>query len=59
MDCIALIADIHGNVPALEAVLDDIRRRGITRIFCLGDLVGKAQSLPRPLTRVEPPAKRW
>ncbi len=41
MDSIALIADIHGNIPALEAVLEDIRRRGITRIFCLGDLVGK------------------
>jgi protein phosphatase len=28
-------------MPAFEAVLGDIRRRGITRIFCLGDLVGK------------------
>jgi protein phosphatase len=41
MDRIALISDIHGNIPALEATLDDIRRRGIVRIFCLGDLVGK------------------
>jgi len=41
MDRIALISDIHGNIPALEATLDDIRRRNITRIFCLGDLVGK------------------
>lgn len=41
MDRIALISDIHGNIPALEAVLDDIRRRDIPRIFCLGDLVGK------------------
>jgi predicted phosphodiesterase len=38
---IALISDIHGNIPALEATLDDIRRRNIRRIFCLGDLVGK------------------
>jgi protein phosphatase len=38
---IALISDIHGNMPALEATLDDIACRGITRIFCLGDLVGK------------------
>jgi protein phosphatase len=38
---IALIADIHGNMPALEAVLEDIGKRGIKRIFCLGDLVGK------------------
>jgi protein phosphatase len=41
VDRIALISDIHGNLPALRAVLDDIARRGIGRIFCLGDLVGK------------------
>jgi predicted phosphodiesterase len=33
----AVIADIHGNRWALEAVLRDIRRRGITRIINLGD----------------------
>ncbi|PFK47656.1 metallophosphatase family protein [Bacillus cereus] len=41
MDKIAVISDIHGNIPALEAVLEDIKLRGIERIFCLGDLVGK------------------
>jgi predicted phosphodiesterase len=41
MEKIALISDIHGNMPALETVLNDIRGRGITRIFCLGDIVGK------------------
>ena len=40
-DSIALISDLHGNIPALEAVLSDIKRRNISRIFCLGDLVGK------------------
>lgn len=44
MEKIAIISDIHGNLPALEAVLHDIERRGITRIFCLGDLVGKGPS---------------
>jgi predicted phosphodiesterase len=38
---IALISDVHGNLTALEAVLDDIDARGITRIFNLGDYVGK------------------
>ena len=38
---IALISDIHGNIPALEAVLRDIQRRGIETIYCLGDLIGK------------------
>ena len=41
MDHIAIISDIHGNLPALEATLGDIRRRGIGHIVCLGDLVGK------------------
>ena len=41
MDSVALISDLHGNIPALEAVLSDIKRRNISRIFCLGDLVGK------------------
>lgn len=41
MSRIALISDIHGNKTALEAVLEDIRRRGVERIFCLGDLIGK------------------
>lgn len=37
---IAVIADIHGNLPALQAVLADIERRRVEQIFCLGDLVG-------------------
>jgi protein phosphatase len=45
MERIAVISDIHGNVPALQAVDSDLRVRGITRIFCLGDLVGKG---PQP-----------
>lgn len=36
---LAVIADIHGNLPALEAVLADIARRGVTRIVDLGDCV--------------------
>ena len=41
MERVALISDVHGNMPALEAVLEDVERRGIGRVFCLGDLVGK------------------
>ena len=36
---IAVIADIHGNLPALESVLTDIRRRNIDRTINLGDCV--------------------
>ncbi|WP_035702427.1 metallophosphoesterase family protein [Glycomyces tenuis] len=38
---IALISDVHGNLTALRAVLDDIESRGIDRIVNLGDLIGK------------------
>ncbi len=37
---IAAITDIHANLPALEAVLADIERRGVEEIWCLGDVVG-------------------
>jgi predicted phosphodiesterase len=35
----AALADIHGNVWALEAVLDHARRRGVTRFVNLGDVL--------------------
>jgi predicted phosphodiesterase len=38
----ALISDIHGNLPALEAVLADIDSRSFDAIYHLGDLVGYA-----------------
>lgn len=36
----ALISDLHSNLEAMTAVLEDIHRRGIKEIFCLGDIVG-------------------
>ena len=36
----ALISDIHANLEALDAVLADIQQRGITEVYCLGDIVG-------------------
>lgn len=50
LEKIAIISDIHSNVPALEAVYKDIARRRIRRIFCLGDLVGKG---PQPAEAVD------
>ena len=44
---IALVADLHGNWPATEAVDRDIRARGIEKIWCLGDVVGKGPSSDR------------
>lgn len=36
----AVISDIHSNIEALTAVFEDIDRRGIDRVFCLGDVIG-------------------
>jgi predicted phosphodiesterase len=36
----ALISDIHGNLEALEVVLDDIKAQGISEVYCLGDIIG-------------------
>jgi len=37
---IAILSDIHGNLEALRAVLEDIRRHGAEAVYCLGDVVG-------------------
>jgi putative phosphoesterase len=44
-DAVAVITDIHGNLPALTAALARIDQLGIERVFCGGDLVGYG---PRP-----------
>ena len=37
---IAIISDIHANLEALQAVLEDIEKRNIDKIYCLGDIIG-------------------
>lgn len=37
---LALFSDIHANLPALEAFFEDLEKREIDSIYCLGDLVG-------------------
>lgn len=39
-EAVAVITDIHGNLPALEAALARIETLGIERVYCGGDLVG-------------------
>jgi len=41
MTRIAVIADIHGNLPALEAVLDDLAAQELDEVLVGGDLVGR------------------
>ncbi len=37
---IAILSDIHGNLEALDAVLNDARTCAASTIYCLGDIVG-------------------
>jgi predicted phosphodiesterase len=37
---VAVITDIHANLPALEAVLELIDGEGVDQLYCGGDLVG-------------------
>lgn len=36
----AVISDVHGNIEALKAVLEDIKKKKVTDILFLGDAVG-------------------
>lgn len=47
---IAFLADIHANLPALEAVIADAKVRGVTHVVCLGDIVGYG---PQPVETLE------
>jgi diadenosine tetraphosphatase ApaH/serine/threonine PP2A family protein phosphatase len=42
---VAVVSDIHGNLQALEAVLESIDQDAPDELWCLGDLVGYG---PRP-----------
>ena len=37
---LALISDIHANIEALNAVLEDMAAFPVERICCLGDVIG-------------------
>ncbi|QNK63884.1 metallophosphoesterase [Pedobacter sp. PAMC26386] len=39
MSLIAIFSDVHGNLPALRTVLNDIKKRKADQVYCLGDLV--------------------
>jgi predicted phosphodiesterase len=41
---IAIVSDVHGNLPAFEAVVADAHAAGVDAIWCLGDLVGYGAS---------------
>ncbi|HRU11796.1 MAG TPA: metallophosphoesterase family protein, partial [Methanomassiliicoccales archaeon] len=37
---VGLISDVHANLPALEAVLQDMSARNVGTVYCAGDILG-------------------
>jgi predicted phosphodiesterase len=48
----ALISDIHSNLEALQAVLDDIAQHSVEAIYCLGDVIGYGPNPRECLDRI-------
>ncbi|TVY07897.1 metallophosphoesterase family protein [Paenibacillus cremeus] len=48
----AFISDIHGNAVALEAVLADIAKKDVSRVYVLGDLIFRGPEPKRALDLV-------
>ncbi|HEX2140658.1 MAG TPA: metallophosphoesterase family protein, partial [Candidatus Limnocylindria bacterium] len=55
---IALLSDLHANLPALRAVLDDVASIGCDAVWCAGDVVGRGphpNEVVNELRRLEVP----
>lgn len=50
---IGLIADIHGNLLALEAVLTHMKAQPVDRLVCLGDVTGSGPQPRQTLQRLQ------
>lgn len=50
----AILSDVHANLDALEAVLEDVAREGVERIVCLGDFVGYGPEPNECVERLRP-----
>ncbi len=51
---LAIVSDVHGNLEALDRVLEDIDRRAPDAVFCLGDFVGYGAAPNECIERLRP-----
>lgn len=42
---IGIISDIHGNIDALNSVLEELDKKEIDKIICLGDFIGRNRKI--------------
>ncbi|TFE66865.1 metallophosphoesterase [Methylacidiphilum sp. Yel] len=54
---IAFLSDIHGNLEALESVLEEIAKIKVDKIICLGDVVGYGAEPSRCLRKIREQAE--
>ena len=50
---LAIFSDIHGNLEALSAILDDIKKQDFDEIICLGDVIGIGPNPKECLERIQ------
>jgi predicted phosphodiesterase len=49
----AIISDLHSNIAAIDAVLEDIASQDVDEILCLGDVVGYGPDPEAAIDRVQ------
>lgn len=49
---LGLISDVHANVVALDAVLEELRRQRVEQVVCLGDLIGYGPAPNETIERI-------
>jgi diadenosine tetraphosphatase ApaH/serine/threonine PP2A family protein phosphatase len=50
---IAILADIHSNLEALDRALENIHEKAVDRVVCLGDIVGYGASPNECISRIQ------
>ncbi|MDE6655806.1 MAG: metallophosphoesterase, partial [Anaeroplasmataceae bacterium] len=50
---VAIFSDIHGNLEALEAILEDIKKNQFDEVICLGDVIGIGPSPKECLQKIQ------
>lgn len=56
---IAVISDIHGNMQALDAVMENINKENCDKIFCLGDLAMAGPEPSKMIDRIQKIEKEY
>ena len=56
---IAVLADLHANLPALQAVIADLDAHGVETVWCLGDVLGYGPFAAALLREIAADPRTW